>query len=340
MLSSKDSDSSDQESGALLPTNSAAQRVERRNVRRYGPTPRARRPRCSPKRRRTVRKVLLGVCGALALALGLLLVMGSAARQNMLRAVARGGYEREPARYYASLGVQRHAMSSSGGALAPGSLVVIRSKNGVLAKGWDPTADRNAGSPGDGNAPPKVRVVTVLDELALSDGIAATATAAGLHLTVIYETTKMHWPDDLTSKVVALRDFVQRLAASGLGDTVVVFVDAFDTLVASDRASAAEVLKRFEQLEDELPADIAAATQERTSGACVSWRGQTGCEHDAPRDASLDRSCDDRIPEDDGIAGFCECAPAMATTCVFVCCVIIIIIISLIIIILLMIIDD
>lgn len=232
---------------------------------------------------------------------------------SALHAAARGWHGNDPAAYYAALNPQLHRLSTASGA---GSLCVIRAANGVLDADWDPrlygggTCEKDALLDGRPStlSPPRVRVVTVLDELSLSDGVATTALSAGLHLTVIFEVVKMHWPDSLKSKMVALADFVHKLDDAGLGDTVVVFVDAFDTLIASDRASPEAVDGVFHALEAALPVDLESATQPATTGECIAWRRQEGCTRDGARAPHLDESCAWRVPPDAHVAGYCECA--------------------------------
>ena len=297
MQSSGSDDDRGDEEAAMLPRRGGRVRPVRRDA--------AKVRGCRRPRRLCAITSVAGCC-CVALFIAFVVALPSSA----LRTAARGWHGNDPAAYFAALNAQLHQASTAN---ATGSLCVIRATNGFLDAAWDPRLSCAKDALADGRpsalSPPRARVVTVLDELALSDGVVTTALSAGLHLTVIFEVVQMHWPDSLKSKMVALGDFVQKLDNAGLGDTIVVFVDAFDTLVASDRASPDAVVDVFRALEAAQPADLESATQPTTTGECVAWRSQEGCTRDGARTPQLDESCAWRVPADAHVAGYCECAP-------------------------------
>ena len=103
-----------------------------------------------------------------------------------------------------------------------------------------------------------VTIVTVASDTRDASALLASAPLAGIDIVVLGEGVAMPWPTGLRTKIILVRDFVR---TSQLADEdLIVFVDAWDTMVLAD--SAATLIQAFRQAEEQTGRPIIFAPEE------------------------------------------------------------------------------
>jgi hypothetical protein len=105
---------------------------------------------------------------------------------------------------------------------------------------------------------PSVTVITVASDTRDASALIRSAKLAGIEIIVLGQGVAMPWPNGLRKKIELVRSFVQ--ACSLPDDAVLVFVDAWDTMVLAD--SGLQLLAHFEQVEKEVGRPIIFAPEE------------------------------------------------------------------------------
>jgi hypothetical protein len=103
-----------------------------------------------------------------------------------------------------------------------------------------------------------VTVVTVASDTRDASALLASAPLAGIDIVVLGEGVAMPWPTGLRTKIILVQKFVETSQLAD--DDLIVFVDAWDTMVLAD--SAASLVENFRKAEEATGRPIIFAPEE------------------------------------------------------------------------------